>query len=124
MAEAVKFVLSVMVVNTGASQPSADVSAKLLWTHADGPGSSRRLTTDGQQEGTLLGQVLQLREIRPHGQGLPPAVEDAKGSTQRCDGGRPWVKKRVKPVRAACNANVECVSAGVAQANSVTLLQC
>ena len=80
--------------------------------------------SDGQQEDTLPGQVLQLREIRPYGQRLLPAIEDAEGPTQRCDGGRPWVKKRVKPVRAACNANVECVSAGVAQANSVTLLQC
>ena len=35
-------------------------------------------------------------------------------------------QKRVKPVQAACNANVESVSTGVAQAKvgSVTLLQC
>ena len=87
MAEAAKFIISVMVVNTGVSQPSADVSTKLLWTYTDGPGSSRRAMTDDQQENTLPGQVLQLREVWPHGQGLPPAIEDTKGSIQHCDGG-------------------------------------
>ena len=40
MAEVAKFFISVMVVNAGASQPSADVSAKLFWIYANGLGSS------------------------------------------------------------------------------------
>ena len=58
-----------------------------LDTHTDGPGSSRRVMTDGQQEGTFPREVIQLWEVRPYGQGLPPAIEDAKGPDQRCDGG-------------------------------------
>ena len=70
--------------------------------------------------------MLQLLEVWPHGQGLLPAVEDTEGPTQQCDGGLPRVKKQVKPVQAACNANVKFVSAGVAQAkaDSTMLLQC
>ena len=82
--------------------------------------------SDGQQEGTLPKKMLQLWKVWPYSQGLPPTIKDAKDPDQCCNGGRPRVKKGVKPVRAACNANVESVSAGVAQAkvDSVTLLQC
>ena len=87
MAEAAKFVLSVMVVYIGVSEPSADISTKLFWTYADGPGSGRRAMTDDQQEDTLPRQMLQLWEVWPHGQGLPPAIEDTEGPTQYCNGG-------------------------------------
>ena len=87
MVEAEKLAVSVLEVNAGASQPSVDASIELVWTCTHGPRSSGRAMPDSQQEGMFPREVLQLWEVRPHGQGLPPTAEEPQGLVQCHNGG-------------------------------------